>query len=258
MKSNISCINENGQTLIESLIAYTLLFLCTFFVIEIARLLAFKNCLQAATSYIAHKVAYAQIDLLQKNTLKNQSEVIINGNKDISKKISNEMEGYINKISTTLFSYDSKENIPSSSDVLYLEKHHVNLYLKFINNSADASPGVYIESQTCLPVLFSSYFKKIKGNSEVGTTVKDLSRTCLGHFNTSSVLPIFWFRVRVSAYSPWPASTQIFHSGLALPEKFSFLEKENTNDALSAINNFKLTNFFSTTKNVKMAGWSYE
>ena len=64
--------SEIGQTMIEFLIVYFFLFLCFVSVIEISRLLAFKNSLQAVTSYIAHKIAYSQIDLLNKGILNSE------------------------------------------------------------------------------------------------------------------------------------------------------------------------------------------
>ncbi|MES2616186.1 MAG: hypothetical protein V4591_12325 [Bdellovibrionota bacterium] len=229
--------------MIESLITYFLLFLCAFSVVEIARLITFKNCLQAANSYIAHKIAYSQIDLTQKNLLsKNSGE---NDKKELSKKVSNEIENYLNKISSTLISYDNKEK--DSAGVYFIKKHDVRVRLKFVYNSNALPSGVYIESLTCLPVLFSSYFRHIKDKTQVGKLSHDDSRTCLGNFNSSVQLPLYWFRVRVAAYSPWPASTQIYNSGLALPNKFEALEQDNRIDALAAINSGKLTEFFNST-----------
>ena len=226
MKFNILCNlkinkclvrNDCGQIIIEFIVTYSLLLICLFAVIEIARLIAFKNCLQSTTSYLAHKIAYSQIDLVQKNLILNQDGIYENENKNIADKLSIEIEKNLNLISTTLFSFDN-------TGVLYLNKQDVRVYLKLVNNSELLPSGVYIEAQTCLPVLFSSYFRHFKGKSQVGNTIQDDSRTCLGHFNSSPRIPLYWFRVRVAAYSPWSASTQIFNHGLALPQQFELLE----------------------------------
>lgn len=258
---------ESGQTLVEFVITYLLLFLCALAVIEIARLIAFKNCLQSVTSYLAHKIAYTQIDLMEKHKIPEQGGIFENENRKFSDQISGEIENYLNLIASTRFSYDNNETNTNQSGVLFIKKHDVRVYLKFVNNSQSFPSGVYIESQTCLPVLFSSYFRHFKtfhnekgvrnwseenivssasaGNVEIGKRVEGQDRTCLGHFNFSSKVPLQWFRVRVSAYSPWPASTQIFKHGLALPPRFKSLEQENRNDILKAINSNKLTKIFA-------------
>jgi len=236
---------DSGQALVESILVYALLFLCAFAVIEITRLIAFKNCLQSSTSYIAHKIAYSQIDLLQKNKISNHTGIYENDNKQFSKKISTEIESYLNTISTTFFSYDNPENNKDKSGVLYIKKHDVRVYVKLVYNSQLLPSGIYIESQTCLPVLFSSYFRHFKEKVDIGKSVQNDSRTCLGHFNASLRIPLYWFKVRVFAYSPWPAATQIFQYGLALPDKFEALEQENRKDVLTAIESHPLTQYFS-------------
>jgi hypothetical protein len=242
---------NSGQTLVEFIIVYVLLFLCAFAVVEIERIIAFKNCLQASTSYIAHKIAYSQIDLLKNHKITDQTGIYENDNKQFSKKISTEIESYLNKISTTFFSYDNNENAANEAGVRYIKKHDVRVYLKLANNSKSLPSGIYIESQTCLPVLFSSYFRHFKEKFEVGKSLQDDtdSRTCLGHFNASSRIPLYWFKIQVFAYSPWPAATQIFKHGLALPDKFEALEQENRKDVLAAIDALPLTQFFNSTLN---------
>lgn len=245
---DINSFRESGQTLIETLIVYSCLFFCAFFVIEVTRFLAFKNCLQAATSYIVHQISYSQIDLLQKNKIPSQYGIYENIDKKFEDSITSALEKYLNSISTTFFSYDNNEKNKSQNGVLFLTHHDVRVYLKFVNDSKNLPAGVYIESQSCLPVLFSSFFRHFKDKSNLGNPIHSDSKNCLGHFNSSPQIPLYWLRARVAAYSPWPASTQIFNAGLAQPAQFDFLEQENRDDVLNALDSQNLSKFF-TLKN---------
>lgn len=236
--------NHRGQTLIEFLITFSILILCSWVVIEVSRLIAFKNCLQAATSYVAHKISYSEIHYLQTNVLDTNLNMAKNKRERISLKISSELENYLEKIMTTHFSYDNRLDQNENSDLLYIKKHDIRVYLKLVSSDKKLSSGVYLQTQTCLPVLFSSYFRNFKSKNEIGKTVADDSRSCLGHFHSSPLSPLYWFRVRVAAFSPWPASTEIFSHGLTPPKQFELLEQDNRNNILTAIKTEKLSLFF--------------
>lgn len=240
--------------MLESLIVYVLLFLCTFAVVEVARLIAFKNSMQAITSYIAHKIAYSQIDLTKKNILYETMSNVPNRNNIQNKnyltsKISREISSYLNGIKISLISFDHNNDFKKSTDVLSIENRAVRVDLK-----ADRK-GFYLESQTCLPVLFSLYFRSLHKKVHVGEKKGGSGKDCLGRFNSSSNLPIYWFTVRVAAFSPWPASTEIFNRGLAQPKKFESLEALNREHVLNTISSHNLTQYFNTEKNKNIKGW---
>jgi hypothetical protein len=257
--------NESGQSLFEFLITIFIIILCTFSVIEISRFISFKNCLQASTSYLAHKIAYNQIDLINKRLLSNEDEIIIDENNQVSKNVSEEIEKTLNTIATSLISFDFSD---SSENVHTIEKYDVRVNLKIINNTNSLPSGVYIEAQTCLPILFAGFFKNSSQSNEIGKVSKFKNRTCLGQFNSSSNLPLSWLKVRVAAYSPWTPALQILQKGIATPEQFKYLEKENRQDSIEFINSGHLleyfdgsfipnpsnknTDFFHTSKNLKL------
>ena len=179
--------NERGQALIEFIISFFFIFLCCISLIEIARLISFKNSFQAATSYVTHKIAYSQIDLLEKNIIQKNRETYNMDNSKFMNNVSNEIETYFKNNSIRLYSFDNN-NTNRNENVLALEEQNVRTRIKIVNNSSTLASGVYLESQTCLPVLFSIYFKflgeKINTSSlEVGNSVENNKRTCLGYFN---------------------------------------------------------------------------
>ena len=244
---------DGGQALIEFIISFFLLFLCSLSIIEVARLISFKNSFQAATSFVTHKIAYSQIDLIENEIIQKNTDIYNMDNSKFIDNVSNEIENYFKNNSIRLYSFDNNST-NSMSNVLALDEQNVRTRIKIVNYSSTLASGVYLESQTCLPVLFSIYFKFIgqKGNThsiEVGNSVSNQKRTCLGYFNTNKSLPLSWFSIRVAAYSPWPASTQIYYHGIPQPVETKILEQENAMDIQQTIKKNNLTRFFYKEKN---------
>jgi hypothetical protein len=155
---------------------------------------------------------------------------------------------------STLLSFDHKKD--QEREVLYLTKPDLDISISFVNQAQPASkqqPGVYIKVNSCLPVLFSSYFQNISKDKsiEIGRKVKNpnQNRTCLGHFSNSKFAPLFWFRVRASSYSPWPAASEIYLKGYAFPKNIYGLENEYRQDVRRGIEELNLAKFFLGSKN---------
>jgi len=245
-------IPEKGQALVESLIVFGILFMVVFATIEVARLLAFKNCLQSISSDIAEQISYNQLGLIRKNIIPEQSSNLNQVDPIFIKELQEQVAHKLNHFSTALISFDKRES-NKNQNLLYLNKQESRVYLKFIKDKKSA--GVYIQINTCLPVLFSSYFrtfaKNISPKTEIGHKIKnnpggESNKNCLGEYTSRSIFaPLLWSSVRATAYMPWPASTQIFNNGLALPEETYGLEKKNRTAVLDMLSQTNLTKFLN-------------
>jgi hypothetical protein len=214
--------NNSGQTLVEYLIVCTTMFLCTYVVIEVIRFLSFKTVLQTAVSFRTNEIAEVQFDLIQKGIIKEHLSFQDTDHKNFLKYYSTLIEQDINNLKTSLMSYDQKSDKHS---LLFIKNHSIKISLHFINKGTPQNPaGVYLKAQTCLPVLFS-YFYRNQETLSIGKKVAndEENRNCLGQFTSSSLAPLFWFSVRASAFAPWPASTEIYRKGLPLPHTMSML-----------------------------------
>lgn len=245
--------NELGQTLIETLISFGVLFLSAFAVIEVVRLLAFKTMLQTVTSSTAMWISHSHLELLRANIIPNSNGIFYLSDKEFERRISDKISNDLMQMKTTLISFDHRDG--QVSGVLSLARPDISVSVQFVNqtHSKGLQSGVHIKVNTCLPVLFSSYFKSIahNQNTEVGKSVGtgDRNRTCSGHFSASKMAPLFWFRVRAAAYSPWPASSEIYLKGYAFPQKIYGLENEFRQDVSRAIQELSLNSFFMKREN---------
>jgi len=217
--------SQKGQGVVEYLLVCLILLLCTYIVIEIVRFLSFKIVLQTAVSFRTNEIAEIHYDLLQKGIVK--QNILIQNLKDkgFIDLYSSAIEEDINNLNTSKISYDEKKG---KGGVLFIKKHSVKLTIHFVNEgNTEKAPGVYVKAQSCLPVLFS-YFYKNQSRITVGKKVlqEDDNRNCLGQFTSSSASPIFWFSVRAAAYAPWPASTDIYQKGFPLPLEMKMMSQE--------------------------------
>lgn len=241
---------ESGQALLEAVVAFSILFLSFFLVIEVVRLVAYKTLLQTITSATARQIAYTQLDLINRDLLSDGKSKNKNFEDDVSNKISKDL----NSMESALLSFDHKKN--QDRGVLYLTRPDLDISILFVNQKKPEStqqPGVYLKVNSCLPVLFSSYFQNISKDksTEIGRKVKNLNqnRTCLGHFSNSKFTPLYWFRVRASSYSSWPAASEIYLKGYAFPKDIYGLENEYRQDVLRGVAGLNLAKFFLGDKN---------
>lgn len=217
-----------GQALVESLFVYIFVFLMSFCVIEIARLQAFKALLQTSVNYYAKYLSLEEMRLIKNHTFDLNSKKI-ESNTMFEKRFALLIEKDLSLMGTSSFAFDHA--------VQKKYKNNVWLKIDFIaQHTSQSPPGIHIKAQTCLPVLFSSFFQIFlpKNNIEIGRKINDPAneRNCLGEFvrtNKNTALfqaktPVFWFRVRAAGYSPWPASTQIFFKGLGISKKIHFID----------------------------------
>ena len=254
--------SQSGQSLVENIIAIFIIILCAFSVIEVSRLLAFKSYLQVIAGDTVREISFTQLSLIRdgiisKSQITNEVQMKI-----FEKKVKNDIEKKLKLFQTSLFSFD-KRKLNYNQKFLYLNEHQISLQLEFINqnnstNDNNVSPGVYIKINSCLPVLFSGYFRNLSKNEseipEVGKVVKnknegESSRNCLGYYSSSNIFaPLFWFRVRVASYFPWSASSSIYEKGFALPDNVSGIEQKYRDDVLYALENVNLSLFFNEIK----------
>ena len=176
-----------------------------------------------------------------------------NYQKKIESEVKKEIEFKLMKFVTANLSFDFN----NKNSLLSVKEHKIALYLDFISKySSQNTPGVYLKVNTCLPVLFSGFFRnyldKKSESSQIGKRVAakstenhSESKNCLGLYTSNSLFePLFWFRVRSSAFFPWPASSAIYQHGFAIPHKFKGLEQELKTDILKSIDENNLTLFF--------------
>jgi hypothetical protein len=244
--------NESGQTLFEYLIVIIIILFLSLSIIEISRLYAFKNYLQILTHDTASKISHSHLYLLKNNLLDDKIK-----NNKLDKEIKKNIELNLNHFMTSQLSFDFNKN----NSLLYLNEHNISLNIEFINRYNELNtPGVYIKINSCLPVLFSGFFRNYlyqkKNLPQIGKKVNEkipednsASRNCLGYYSSNSIwTPLFWFRVRASSFFPWPASSSIYQKGFAVPNKFYGLEEDLNQSALQAIQNNNLTLFFQEYK----------
>ena len=256
--------NQLGQTLIENIIANLILFLCAFSVIEISRLLAFKSYLQVLAEDTVRQIAFSQLTLIRDVVISESQKRNKIQKNEFKRKIKKDIEKKLELFQTSLFSFDNRGS-KQSQEFLYLNDHQVALQVEFIqakksNVDSKNAPGVYLKINSCLPVLFSGYFRifsdRNKEIPQIGKTINDKSsstseslRNCLGYYPSSNVLaPLFWFRVRTAAYFPWPASTSIYEKGFAFPDHIFGIEDKYREDVFHALEKFDLNLFFNEIK----------
>jgi hypothetical protein len=256
--------NQSGQSLIENIVANFILLLCAFSVIEVSRLLAFKSYLQVLGADTVRQISFSQLSLIRGGVipkLYEQNEIQM---KIFEKKIKKNIEKKLNLFQTSLFSFDKRKS-NQNQEFLYLEEHHISLQVSFIygeksNMKSKKVPGVYLKINSCLPVLFSGYFRNFtkhdkiipqigKAISDKNLSEEESSRNCLGYYSSSNILaPLFWFRVRSAAYFPWPASSSIYEKGFSFPNNVSGIENKYRENVFQSLENVDLSLFFNEIK----------
>ncbi len=257
-------IQESGQALLESLLVHAILFLCVFGVIEVARLFAFKSCLQGIVSDLAYEISLSHLELKRRGVVPQQPGIHQLQENYFQKKIAQKINTHLKLFETSKLSFDHSDTNPSKG-LLFVEKNNFRIYLSFVNwpekgNNLKKSSGVYLKVNACLPVLFSGYFRTFlpQQNNPIGASLQQgkssQDRNCLGQsLGISNFFsPLFWFRVRVAAFVPWPASSSIFEKGFAIPEKMKFFSHdEYRNEVLKAIEEENLILYFKNPRKEK-------
>lgn len=221
--------SQTGFATIEYLISFPLVFISFLFVLEIIRLSAYKTQMQILSNTQARLIAYRQIELMEKGIVP-KNEMILNVEKNVLiDDIKKNMSDQLDKNQMQLISFDQFDG--SKQGVLKTKHSEIDVSIKIVTTKKiknNLRPGVYVKVTSCLPVLFSGYFRhffndqKINVGKSVGKETEN--RTCLGQFSGSSIEPFFWFRVRTASYAPWPASTGIYLKGYAQPDQLFGLE----------------------------------
>ncbi len=212
---------QKGQSMLEFIVVFFSLLLCTLAIIEVCRFLAFRNKLHGATLHALEEVFYSDIDLREKGYIPKEKIDIKLENKALKKSIKYNI--------LSLLRYESMDKISmektdSSNKFITIEKFDIRIDGKFIYDKRNnIASGIYLETQTCLPVLFSSFFNQFSTNSTLGH--KKEKRSCLGRFMKNFPYSLFWYHVRTAVYAPWPATTEIYTNGIGIPKKFSFLNQ---------------------------------
>lgn len=246
------CNGQAGQALVETLFSFLLLFLSLFVVLEVTRLVAYKTLLQTLTSAAAKRISYSHLELLDRGIVSREKGTFELNHPKFRDQISDQISKDLHQMGSVLLSFDQKNATGDSQGVLYLNKSVADLSIQFVNQSDQNSKlqsGVYIKVNSCLPVLFSSYFRNMAKDQAVDMGKKigsqDQNRNCLGEFSASNWEPLFWFRVRAASYAPWPASSEIYLKGYAIPKKLYGLEDDSRQDVVRRILELNPMRFFS-------------
>ena len=196
--------NKKGQALLESLLALVILFMSSFAFIEVVRYLSFRSVLSSITSDLTRQISFYQLTLIENQYLnnsfiKNDRKQNYRERKNRIRELSESVEELIaESLSKRSFSFFFKE-----FGVEGVFRFDIKSYFIFTKE------GVYLKVNTCLPALFSSFiFNK---------DPKYPKQNCLGHFRKGYLNGEFEWRVRSSAFSPWPPSGKLFYSGITLP-----------------------------------------
>lgn len=238
---------QYGQSMIESLIVISILLIVCYGSIEIMRLLAFKSVLHSITSYISHQIAYKQLSLIQKKIIPENENILLK-NSIVKKNASEQINQQLASLYSSKISFGHRQK--DESKVLFVQKHMTSIDIKIINspiNPNQLPAGVYINVRACLPVLFFSYFANMPSKTIIIGEKSDEKdeRNCQGLYSNNLFSPLFWFKVRSAAYSPWPASSEIFRNGIGVPEEFPGLNNKTRKETTEKIFTTNLTPYFS-------------
>lgn len=233
----------SGQVLVESMITYFMLIILFFISMEIVRLVAVKAYLQNYVNMVTRDIAFQSGYFLKKNGFYTD---------DLKESIGNDIKNIFQKnfqlrnIARYSFSPSQREG------VLALNAIPVSVDLRtpwgFDRTSIKPEDyGVYTAMHICIPVMFSNVYEHLKVNDvTVGHDVNSLdSRDCLGQIFSQDVRGIFWFRVRVAAYAPWPTSLEILTHGYAFPIDVAHLEQSVYEDTLGGLDAMPLVKYLS-------------
>lgn len=230
--------SQNGQALIESVVSYTILFVVTFCAIEFVRLQSFKYMLQSSVNYYSKYISLNEMHLIRENILDINLKTDKN-DKKLDKTISSAISQDLKLLGSSLVSFD--EGLKS------IKNHNVLVTTRlFLNQTQKHVSGVYLSATTCLPVLSSSFLNKFWKGKEIIIGRKSFEdsyqRDCIGEFTASANVPKIWFKISAEGYSPWPASTQIFYHGLAIPKNISLIDQTYQKKFNQNFNKVKMTN----------------
>ncbi|WP_338635134.1 hypothetical protein [Spirobacillus cienkowskii] len=252
--------NQSGQAIVESFFSIIILLFCVFSVIEIARLLSFKNYINTIVVECVQSISYSHLSLKKQGLINSQEKYTLNNKKEIFESNLNKyIKSEIKKFPTSLLSFDN--NINTNNNLLVIKEQYVFVDLKLIENSnyLKNPNGVYLKINVCLPVLFSSLFRNIdlyyKSKSKIGkkintTLESDSSHNCLGYFSYNSFYePLFWFRVRSAAYFPWPASSSIYENGFSMNNDVIGIYKQYRYDLSKLLNKVNIDDFMNQVQN---------
>ncbi|BBH53485.1 hypothetical protein [Fluviispira sanaruensis] len=244
VSKKIDWTSSAGQVLVESLITQVILAISAFALIEIVRLLAFKAVFKAAVSDIALQISHSELALKrngsipQKHSLSSFKSIVYDD------KIKKQLQHTLKLFPTSFISFEKELNAENKW-IYSIPHHNYTISLQFVFSNLSHPEGVYLKVTTCLPVLFSSFFNP---SMQVGRR-SQAKRNCLGHFaGAKTYNPIYWYRVRVSTYVPWPASTQIFEKGLAMPVSIYGLEENITQETMEFIREVDLSQYIFKEK----------
>ncbi|KAB8033220.1 hypothetical protein [Fluviispira multicolorata] len=243
--------SQKGQVLLEGLVANLILFLCAFSIIEIVRLLAFKAVLHSVVSDLTLQISHSELALKRAGIISQNSVNSSLDNVSYENEIKNSFRKVLSLFPTSRISFANEKN--SSQSVVYaLPQYNFLIRIDFIFTAKPNPSGVYMKVNTCLPVLFASFFNNSKNSEEVKIgRESQKKRNCLGQFsNTNFLNQLFWFRIRSSSYAPWPASTQIYEKGFALPRSVIGLEDNIIKETKIFINDQNLTPYFFKSEEV--------
>jgi hypothetical protein len=252
--------NQSGQVIVESFFSIIILLLCVFAIIEIARLLSFKNYINTIVVECVQSISYSHLKLKKHGFINSKEDYTLKNKKEIfESQLNKYIKSEIKKFPTSLLSFDNK--ISANNGLLVVKEQYVFVDLKLIENSnyLKNPNGVYLKINVCLPVLFSSLFRNIdfyfKSKSEIGKKINsklenDSSHNCLGYFSYNSLYePLFWFRVRSAAYFPWPASSSIYENGFSITNEVFGIHKQYRNDLSKLLNRINIDEFKNQVQN---------
>jgi hypothetical protein len=232
----------SGQVLVESLITYFMLTLLFFISMEVIRLVAVKAYVQNYANMVTRDLAFQAGYFLKENSFNNEAL-----QKNLNEEIKNNFQKNFQLRDISRYSFAPSER----EGVLALNTIPVKIDLKTpwaetkaVN--AKEEFGVYTSMYVCIPVMFSSVYEYAKGDTTMGHDVNSSgSQDCLGQYFSQDVRGIFWFRIRVASYAPWPASLEILTHGYGLPTTVAHLETEIYDDTLRGLDNMPLTKYLS-------------
>jgi hypothetical protein len=221
---------ERGQALIEGLAANIILLLICFGGIELARLLSYRSVLQIAANEIALQLSHQELWLEREGHLEKQRTARVADETPLERQASKAAGMFTEVVHSSSHTVASGSIEHQNSQIRKGAGYKVEsagiVFSVYIDRNK-APKGVFVSANAGLPLLLAGIYTTGRGVPQ-SKGLKDLSlettwgkdatpgRDWTGRFQ--GLAGQLYFPLKISAYHPWQASTEIFKRGVPEPK----------------------------------------
>ena len=221
---------ENGQALVEGLFANIILLLVCFGGIELARLLAYRAVLQIAANEIALQMSHQELWLEREGFLEKQRTAAAAEETPLERQASKAAGTFTEVVHSSSHTVASGSTEHPDREIRKGAGYKVEsagiVFSVYIDRN-NGPKGVYVSANAGLPLLLGGIYTTGR-NVPQSRGLKDLSlettwgkdaqpgRDWTGRYQ--KVAAQLYFPLKISAYHPWQASTEIFKRGIPEPK----------------------------------------